>query len=186
MTQEPEKSNVTNETVQQAQREYAIQRRKCDEENGVLRSILKKWKVAGVNTKALIATHQDMKLDPTEVAKNLHDHVRYLALRSFPKEQLPLFSPADLSVTAKAEAEQQAFAIGDAGYKAGIGGVPRDDNPHAPGSESNPLWDLGWADGMRARQTALGTQGKPADATRKRKARTEAPAKRNGGARASA
>ena len=75
---------VSNDAVIDLMREYSMQKRRCLEENGVLRNILKRGKKDGINVKALITTCEATKLEPDIVIRDLSDTVRYMALRKIP------------------------------------------------------------------------------------------------------
>jgi hypothetical protein len=168
MAKTPENPNVSDETVLGIMREYALQRRKCDEENGVLRSILKRGKSAGINTKQLIAAHQATKLEPDVVLRDLRDYIRYCALRNMPTTQTDLFGD-DAPAPASARTDQQdSFAADDEGYSAGMGGQTADDNPKLPGSIEYVAWEQGRVKGAQAKQNILGAEGRAADASKAR------------------
>ena len=172
-----EQSNVTDETIQKYQREYSLQKRKCEEETGVLRAILKRAKADGVNTKTVIAVHQAGKQELDVVVADLRDAIRYMALRNMPVTQMDLFGEGAEFLTEKAAREQDEFDADDAGYGAGMGGQTADDNPHPAGAALYVAWEGGRKKGAEAKGRILGSTGKQADGSRKRperKAKTNA------------
>jgi hypothetical protein len=174
MAKTPENPNVSDETVLGFMREYALQKRKCDEENGVLRLILKRGKANGINTKQLIAAHEATKLEPDVVKRNTLDFLRYCALRNMPTTQQDLFG-GDAPLASQTRTDQQdSFAADDEGYSAGMGGQTADDNPKVPGSIEYVAWEQGRVKGAQAKQNILGAEGKAADASKARPQRAGA------------
>jgi ribosome modulation factor len=165
-----DQSNVTNDAVLDYLRQYQQQRRACDEANGVLRSLLKRAKSDGINTKAMIATVTASKLDPEVVQQDMRDQIRYMALRNMPVHQVDLFGEngLDLRVTEKSREEDQSWAADDAGYHAGRHGARVEDCPYQAGSSLADHWYRSWKRGQEAIARELGPDVKPATASRKR------------------
>lgn len=165
-----DQSNVTNDAILDWLRQYQQQRRACDEANGVLRSLLKRAKGEGINTRALISTVTASKLDPDIVQRDLKDQIRYMALRNMPVHQIDLFGEhgLDLRVTEKSREEDASWAADDAGYAAGRHGAKVEDCPYQPGSSLSDHWYRSWKRGQEAIARELGDNVKPATSSRKR------------------
>lgn len=177
MAKKPMQSNVVDETIQKHQRLYALQKRKCEEENGVLRSILKAAKSDGVNNKQLIASHEMSKLEPEVVRQDLHDLIRYLALKNMPTIAQDLFGDLDVVDRPGADETQDAFQADDEGYSAGMGGQTAGDNPKKAGTVEFVSWEQGRVKGAEAKANILGQEGAMADASKARPKRAgDAPA----------
>ena len=142
-----------------------------DEENGSLRSILKRAKASGVSTKALIAAHQAAKQEPDVVKREMQDMIRYLALRNMPFTQTDLFGVFDAGISPEAAAEQDEWDADDAGYQAGMHGQTGDDCPFAAGSPLQVAWMHGLEKGKEAAARTAGPDAKVANASRKRPTR---------------
>jgi len=145
-------SGPTDEERLAAVAEYQRQKRKVDEENGVLRAILKRLKSSGINTKAMIATVQASKKDPQEVLSDTREMLRFMALRNMPTTQMDLFPDGEsaIRVAENARAKDAEWTVDEAGYRAGFNAVPAEDNPHPPGSEFFVIWQKSWHDGQAA------------------------------------
>lgn len=155
-------------------RTYRTQRRATDEANGVLRSIVKRAKSAGVNTKEMIAAVMATKLDPEVVAADMRDRIRYLALVRMPITQVDLFEGLVLNdVTSKTAAEDDVWTAQEAGYRAGRHGVRVDESPYMPGTEAFVEWQSWWLKGQTAIAKELGDNAEQADAGRARPKRTQ-------------
>jgi hypothetical protein len=160
------RSNVPNELILRYQRDYATQKRKVEEETGVLRALLKRAKGDGINTKQIVATYQASKLDPTVVVQDLRDFVRYLGLRSIPVAPQDLFDNLDLQVSQSEAVTHENWQAEQAGYTAGKIGAPLDDNPYPAGSELFGKFRTGWQEGQAALARQMGEKEKVADASR--------------------
>jgi len=165
-----DQSNVTNDAILDWLRQYQQQRRLCDEAQGVLRSLLKRAKGDGINTRALISTVTASKLDPDVVQRDMRDQIRYMALRNMPVHQTDLFGEngLDLRVTDKSREEDASWAADDAGYAAGRHGAKVEDCPYQPGSSLSDHWYRSWKRGQEAIARELGDNVKPATSSRKR------------------
>lgn len=145
--------NVSNDTIQEYQRAYSTQKRRCDEENGVLRSLLKKAKSDGVNTKILIEVHQTAKQEHDVILAEMRARVRYMALRSIPVHSVDLFDDIDLDVSESSQMANERHTAETAGYAHGQMGGSLDENPYS--GESDDLaghWRTGHAEGVAARK----------------------------------
>jgi hypothetical protein len=172
----PAVDNVSGDTISDWMRQYSSQKRKCDEENGVLRALVKRAKSDGINAKEMIAAVAAGKLDPDEVARDLRDRLRYMSLRRIPLDRDSLFAwSAD--VTQKTQAEDDTWAAEDAGYQAGRHGVPAADSPFAPGTELSVRWLEFWHKGQAAIARELGQHAEVASTAKRRPTRrpVEAP-----------
>jgi ribosome modulation factor len=147
---------VSNDEVVDWSRQYQVQKRACDEANGVLRNIVKRAKSNGVNVKAMIAVHVLSKLDLDVVIHDLRDQIRYMALRRMPVHQTDLFEGWTDTLTSKTQAQDQEWEAYDAGYAAGRQGVPVDDCPYPAGSELALHWRGSWQRGQASLASELG------------------------------
>lgn len=169
-------NNVTNDAIINWMRQYSLQKRRCEEENGVLRNIVKRAKADGVNVKATIQTVVVSKLDIDDVKRDLRDQLRYMALRRMPISAAELFDGWDDAVSQKTQAEDDTWAAEDAGYYSGRHNGSLDDSPFPPGSELDVRWRAQWHKGQAAIAREMGPDAKPASSTRQRPARrTAAP-----------
>jgi hypothetical protein len=119
-------SGATAEQCLEAMREYQTQKRRCSEENGSLRSIVKRWKAAGVPVKAMIVVCEASKRDHEDVKKELREVVRLMILRRLIGPETDLFAGMDLRVAEKARHEDDIWTAEDRGIPGWTGwGVDR-------------------------------------------------------------
>lgn len=148
-------------------RQYQTQKRRCDEENGVLRNIVKRAKADGMPIKPMIAAVAASKLDPDEVIRELRDTVELMTIKRIPIAREDLFN-WDVELTDKTRAEDDLWDAEDAGYRAGRGGNTLGDCPYPPGSELHVGWTREWHTGEAAIGRELGGNAKPASASKQR------------------
>jgi len=177
----------SNEEKLAFMREYQQQKRAVDEANGVLRSLVKRAKGIGINTKAAIRTIQLSRQDPDEVRADLREQLHMMALRNMPMTQQELFPEhLDTRIAPAAKAAEDAWTAEQSGYQAGKNSVPREDNPYEPGSEWHVIWDKWWFNGQAAIAREMGENHEAANPSRSRPARKadadEAPAATRKGA----
>jgi hypothetical protein len=158
-------NTASNDTASDWTRQYRTQKRRCAEENGVLRNIVKRAEADGVNTKSMINAVKTTKFDPVQVASDLSDQLRYMALIRVPMTREALFS-WEAEVTQKTSAEDDLWTVGDAGYHAGRHGANLDSNPHPGGSPFHVHWTKMWRSGQAAIARELGENVKQGDASR--------------------
>jgi ribosome modulation factor len=158
-------------------REYRTQRRKCDEENGVLRNIVKRAKADGVNTKSMIAAVAATKQDPDQVSADTRDTIYYMSVLRIPVSEEAVFSGWQASVTERTRAQDDEWDAQDKGYRAGQAGVPIEDCPYPPGTELHQQWSQFWNRGQAALARTLGPNETQAPTTRERPTRKTAAAK---------
>jgi hypothetical protein len=163
---------ISNDADLEWMRQIQTQQRRCDEENGVLRNIFKRAKADGRNVASMRRAIKATKREPGEVIADLRAEIRYMALRRIPLTQAELFAGFDLHLAEKSEHEDDLWSADDAGYRAGWGGVPIDDDPHAAGSEADVHWRAGWHKGQAARARQLGPDATQATASRTRPQRS--------------
>lgn len=154
-------------------RQYQTQRRRCDEENGVLRNIIKRAKSDGMPIKAMIATVAASKLDPTEVQRDLRDRLRLMSIKRIEIDRESLFD-WDTVVNEQTRAADDEWTAGDKGYRAGRHGTPIDECPYQAGSSLMVAWQVDWAKGQASIARELGENAKQASAARQRPAREQA------------
>jgi hypothetical protein len=165
---------IDNDAASAGMREVAIQKRRCDEEKGVLRAILKRLKNDGLDTKGILATVALSKLDPEVVRNQLRTQLHYMALRNMPVTQDDLFAGQDLGVTAKTNEQETQWEAEDAGYRAGRNGVRIDEAPYPAGSPLHVRWLEFWHKGQAAIARELGDNAKVVAPSRGRSARKAA------------
>ena len=168
MATSPEQSNVTDATKRTFRNKYSLAKRAVEEATGVLRSVLKQAKSAGINTKEMVADHVESKLEPETQITNLKARIDFMKLRGM-LIGLPLFDEDAPTLTDKEMAEQAEFDADCAGYAAGMGGQSADDNPYPAGSAIFVAWEGGRGSGAKAKAAILGPTAKQADASRKRR-----------------
>jgi hypothetical protein len=165
MAQPAARNGASNATVIEYQSLYAQQRRRVEEETGILRALLKRAKSDGVNTRALTTVHLLAKQDPDQVRLELREQVRYMALRNMPVQQQDLFDV----VPVRPAPEAGLHAAEQGGYDAGRAGGDVDDSPFDAGTALDVEWRRGWHRGQEflARQMAVrGEDDKPAEGGR--------------------
>jgi ribosome modulation factor len=164
----------SNDSALEWMRLYDTQKRKCAEENGVLRNIVKRAKADGMNVKAMSSTHSARKLDPMVVIAEMRDQIRYMTLRSMPMTADDLFAGWDTRVTDKTREIDTLFEADEKGYAAGRAGAKIEDCPYQPGTDLHVEWVKSWKVGQEAIARELGPDVKPASTTRERPARAQA------------
>jgi hypothetical protein len=147
-------------------RQYRSQRRVCDEENGVLRALVKRAKVEGVNTSALIALVRATKRDPDAVTADLRDFIRYANILKMPLKQADLFDGWHVALTPSSRAADDLWEAGDLGYKNGRHGHPLTDSPYPPGTPLHDAYIAYWQKGQAAIARELGERGEQITAER--------------------
>jgi ribosome modulation factor len=161
---------VSNDAIKALMREYALQKRRCHEENGVLRNILKRGKKDGVNVKALVTAAEAAGQDSDVVIRDLSDTIHYMALRSIPVSRETLFDGWDTDVTGKSQSIDDLWTAGERGYHAGRDGQKVEDAPYLAGTEFHNEWLRNWQQGQAAIARELGPDAKVASTTRERPA----------------
>jgi ribosome modulation factor len=164
-------NTASNDAAAEWARQIRQQKRKCEEENGVLRNIIKRAKTDGQNTKSLLAAIKTTKLDPAVVAADLRDQLRYMAIIRVPMTQAELFGSWDSTVTEKTAREDDLWDADDKGYHAGRHGVPIEDGPYPAGTERHVHWLKAWHKGQAAIAREMGPDVTQASTTRERPAR---------------
>jgi ribosome modulation factor len=163
----------SNDAALEWMRLYDTQKRKCAEENGVLRNIVKRAKADGMNVKAMSLTHTARKLDPMQVVAEMRDQIRYMTLRSIPMTGDDLFAGWDTRLTDKSREIDTLFEADEKGYAAGRAGAKIDDAPYQPGTDLHVEWVKSWKLGQAAIARELGPDVKPASTTRERPTRSQ-------------
>jgi ribosome modulation factor len=151
-------------------RQYRLQKRKCDEENGILRSIQKAAKSHGMTTASLKKAVELTKVEPEQAALEIRDTLHYLGLMhvSLPRETL---FDWDAEVSEETERANDLWAIGEAAYQAGRAGASSDDCPYDEGDERYDHWMAEWTKGANSRARELPAGVEQARATRGRRGR---------------
>jgi len=163
----------SNDAALEWMRLYDVQKRKCSEENGVLRNIVKRAKQDGMNVKAMSLTNSARKLDPMQVVAELRDQIRYMTLRSIPMTGDDLFAGWDARITDKTREIDTLFEADEKGYAAGRAGAKIEDAPYQPGTDLHVEWSKSWKLGQAAIARELGPDVKPASTTRERPTRAQ-------------
>lgn len=164
-------NTASNDAAADWMRQLRQQKRKCDEENGVLRNIVKRAKADGQNTKSMLNAIKATKLDPDVVAADLRDQIRYMAIIHIPLTQAELFDGWDGTVTEKTAREDDLWDADDKGYHAGRHGVPISDAPYEAGTERHVHWMVAWKKGQAAIARELGPDVTQASTERARPGR---------------
>jgi hypothetical protein len=160
-------SAASNDTAADYMRQYRTQKRLCEEANGTLRSLIKKAKSDGVNTRSMIEAVKATKLDPDVVTTDLRDQLRYMSIIHVPMTQAALFDWSD-DVSEHTTRQDDEWDAQDKGYKAGRSGMRIDDVPYEPGTELHVMWREYWHKGQAAIAHELGPDVVPIGASRKR------------------
>jgi ribosome modulation factor len=163
-------NTASNELKADFIRQYRLQKRKCDEEQGVLRSIAKAAKSNGMTLKALTNTVAATKMDPEQAVSELRDQIHYMALVRLPVTKDSLFD-FDTEVNEESQHQDDLWDVGESGYRAGRDGSSSDDCPWQDGSEFYEHWMNNWQRGAASRARELGPNDQPAVATRQKRGR---------------
>lgn len=132
-------------------RTVADSHRNAEEAKAALKAEINISKSIGINIKAMKILEKLRKMEPREAQAAFRDVIRYarwLGLNFLDQEDM--FDAANEStagLTAKVVATQAAWEAGWKGYDAGKSGVPLDENPYAPGTETHQRWASEWHDG---------------------------------------
>lgn len=161
-------NSATDDQYAQYAREYRTQKRRCDEENGVLRSILKRADADGIPTKALVSAVKKTKLEPEVVVGDLRDEIRFLRILRIEVPQDEIYGDWSVNMTSKSRQQDDVWLAEDAGYRAARHGVPLDDCPHLPGTELHVAWCKHWKGGEASLKREMGGDQKIASTSRKR------------------
>lgn len=136
-------------------------------------NMLKKWKQRGIRINSLKRAIKDRMLDPDEVLRDEHEYCRLRALQNMPSIQqdlMAMWAPMDVSDDQAAEIARQRWR--DDGSFSARQGAPRENNPHAVGSEAHQTWDMGWSEDQERIAKAMGAGDAPVvDAGRVRRGR---------------
>jgi ribosome modulation factor len=162
-------NTATNDSAADWMRQYRVQKRLCEEANGVLRSLIKRAKSDGINTKAMIEAVKASKLDPEVVAADLRDQIRYMGIIHVPMTQASLFDDYNVEVSTQTAHADDLWDADDNGYRAGRHGARIEDCPYDPGTELHVHWLQAWHKGQAAIARELGPDVKPASASKTRK-----------------
>jgi len=147
-------------------RQIVIQKRRVEEETGVLRKLYQRAKNAGEDTEALRRSIAKKRRDSTEVVASMRAELRYDALQNIPTTAEALFDGLTVHITETMKAEDDIWSAQDKGYRAGFGGVPKGENPFPAGSEFFVAWDGEWIKGQGALARLMGENATRADASR--------------------
>lgn len=149
-------------------RQYRQQKRRCDEENGILRNVLKRAKADGINTKSMVAAVKAANLDHDEVKMGLRDEIFYLGVLHVEMTQSDIFESYDPTTSSATQHDDDLWDSGTKGYRAGRTGVPAEDCPFDPGTERHVEWLSEWHKGKAAVARELGEDTKIASAAKHR------------------
>jgi len=167
---------ASNDAAAEWIRQYRTQKRKCDEENGILRNVVKRAKADGINVKSMVAAVAATKLDPDEVLSDLRDTIRYMTIVRIPIVQEALFTGWDIEATQKSRAEDDLWDAEEAGYTTGRAGRPITESPYESGTELDVRFGEYWHKGQASIAKELGEGVKQASASRARPQRRETAA----------
>lgn len=174
LDEEPRKSNVSNELIASFGIEVEQAQREIDEATGRKRSVLKRAKESGLNTKQLLAAISLKKQDADTMIQDERDRLRYARViaPAGPWTQEDLFGGLDLKpLSRKAQSAQNEWEWEREGYRAGLDGRDKSDNPHVQGAPAHVKWLAGWQRGQLQLATSGDDGGKVASLAR-RKPRT--------------
>ena len=148
---EPSQPNVTKATRQAALREVLEAKRLAETANAKLRNVYKRFEKMGVTPLSIKAAIRARDIDPDALAAELRDQLKMFDAAKIEITQEDLFPDTAPERTKPKElSDHMRWEAHDAGFRAGLGGVPVDDNPFAPGNELQPKWVEGWHDGQEA------------------------------------
>lgn len=174
MPAEPGSNTISNDEEAEFLRLYRQQKRVCNEANGVLRSLLKRAKAAGMDTSEITAAVSiKAQMETEEAAAKLKTRLRYLSLLNMPISADSLYDGFGTQVTSKTEEADQAWEANDAGYRAGRHGAPIEECQYPHESPLGIEWNAGWRRGQRAIAAEMGPDTKSADTSRGRPKRAD-------------
>lgn len=169
----PSSTGASNDECLAFMRDYSPQKRRVDEENGVLRSFIKRAKNSGVPTRAALFVNRLSKLSREEAVEEIRQIVRLAGLRQIIQPtQLDVLGNIDLRVSNRGREDMDLAEAEDSGYRAGREGATAEDNPYPIGSETAQRWGQARSRGESARSREAGPTGRQALANRQGAAAT--------------
>lgn len=164
---------ISNDSIAEWVRKIAPAKRKVQEANGVYRALLKKADSDGMNTKALIRAMNNKKKEVEEIATDLRDELRYMAVMRMPIAASDIYNGWDDRVTEKTTHADMVWDANDKGYKAGRAGATVESCEYPGGSELHVAWVKAWHDGQAANVAELGEDTTVVSAARERPSRKQ-------------
>lgn len=159
-------SNVSNEVIASFALEADRAQREIDEASGRKRSVLKRAKAAGVNTKALLEALR-MKRDDEDRAKlDMRDTIRYTGViaPSVKLTQTDLFDSLDTRpLNDRMQAQVLEWEAEQNGYAVGLNGGGREECPFDATTPNCLAWYRGWERGQRVIAERMDENAKKAD-----------------------
>ena len=165
-------SNVSNETLSEAMREYGDAKDKTKAARLYEGMVLKKWEELGVIATAVKNAFKFRKKSEQEFQSEIGQFLRMMQLDGFPAGQV-LFEGLDLSpLGPKALEEHIRWQCHDLGYQMGLAGRARDENMCDPGTFKFDAFDRGW---LAGNETLKHVAAPKTEMASQRKERTPAP-----------
>jgi hypothetical protein len=146
--------------------ELMRQMRRCEEEQGMLRALKARFKVAGEDVAAMVAMIRESRRDPDEAIAHERARLRYGRMRNIPFVPGDLF--ADHEGIHPVPMSHDPWLAEDSGYRAGCGGAAYDTNPYEPGSELFVIWREWWQRGQEYIARRMGPDGEQVTASHQR------------------
>lgn len=168
-------SSITTNELSAAMREYGLQKRRCQEENGRLRAILKRHKAGGVPVRAMVEVTTAMKLDLEEVMSHLRNVIRLNGIKGRMIGQGDLFDNLDVTTLGAEVGISELADAEDCGYVAGKNGADKAECPWLQGTAEFVEWNKGYMAGQAYIAEQMGPNAKQADQTRARPKRAGRP-----------
>lgn len=131
--------------------EYDVAVTEAKEIMGQYRGILKAAKKAGLDTKAMTRVILERVRDKDDVLRDEQNFIRYATLFDMPLTQADLFDGVYQPSGDDDENQKQAvFDADDLGYRAGVNGVLKTDNPFHQTEQSElwAAWGANWHKGQ--------------------------------------
>ena len=167
---EPAKPNVTKATRQQAMREVLEAKRLAETANARLRNVYKRFEKQGVTPILIKEAIRARDMDPDALMAELREKFAAYDAAGIDVPTDDLF-PETVQPRAKESQEHVEWEAGDAGWRAGFGGVSIDDAPFPAGSILRVKWVERWHDGQAdAVARSFGEPKKPKAGKRKEEA----------------
>ena len=160
-------SNVTAESIARFAIEADQAQREIDEATGRKRSVLKRAKGAGVNTRALLAALVMKREDEDRATLEVRDTIRYAQIiaPAVKLSQADLFTDEMRPLKPKIRAEVDAWDAELEGYNNGLNGGSMDDARFPQGTPHHSLFFKGFMRGQAVIAARMGPDEKKADAS---------------------
>lgn len=146
----PSLPNVTLGTRQAAMREVADLKKMHATATAKLRNGYKRWDKQGVTSTSINHMLAARDKDPDALMAELKEQFQSLYAAGATIEQADLFPETAPKLKKQEISEHMEWEAGETGWRAGLNGVPFDDNPFPAGRVMYVKWVERWHDGQAA------------------------------------